>query len=134
MCSLASSHGFEYVYEIPVENTFLSCSYCLCSIHWVQNSSETEANSPLCSLMTCDMLKPQLAQQESFFSVLIWFSMELDKMFLFFRHFDENLTGRLSHKDFRSCLRGLNYYLPMVEEDEPEPKFEKFLDVVDPGR
>uniref|UniRef100_A0A452TA37 Spectrin alpha chain, erythrocytic 1 n=1 Tax=Ursus maritimus TaxID=29073 RepID=A0A452TA37_URSMA len=50
------------------------------------------------------------------------------------KHFDENLTGRLSHKDFRSCLRGLNYYLPMVEEDEPEPKFEKFLDVVDPGR
>uniref|UniRef100_A0A8C0TVF4 Spectrin alpha chain, erythrocytic 1 n=1 Tax=Canis lupus familiaris TaxID=9615 RepID=A0A8C0TVF4_CANLF len=62
------------------------------------------------------------------------FSIELDKIFLFFRHFDENLTGRLSHKDFRSCLRGLNYYLPMVEEDEPEPKFEKFLDAVDPGR
>uniref|UniRef100_A0A8W4FQG3 Spectrin alpha chain, erythrocytic 1 n=2 Tax=Sus scrofa TaxID=9823 RepID=A0A8W4FQG3_PIG len=56
------------------------------------------------------------------------------KMFLFFRHFDENLTGRLSHKDFRSCLRGLNYYLPMVEEGESEPKFEKFLDAVDPGR
>ncbi|XP_054419326.1 spectrin alpha chain, erythrocytic 1 [Pteronotus mesoamericanus] len=51
-----------------------------------------------------------------------------------YKHFDENLTGRLSHKDFRSCLRGLNYYLPMVEEGEPEPKFEKFLDVVDPGR
>nr|XP_055190004.1 spectrin alpha chain, erythrocytic 1 [Nyctereutes procyonoides] len=51
-----------------------------------------------------------------------------------YKHFDENLTGRLSHKDFRSCLRGLNYYLPMVEEDEPEPKFEKFLDAVDPGR
>ncbi|XP_064449588.1 spectrin alpha chain, erythrocytic 1 isoform X3 [Mirounga angustirostris] len=51
-----------------------------------------------------------------------------------YKHFDENLTGRLSHKDFRSCLRGLNYYLPMVEEDEREPKFEKFLDVVDPGR
>ncbi|XP_034523569.1 spectrin alpha chain, erythrocytic 1 [Ailuropoda melanoleuca] len=51
-----------------------------------------------------------------------------------YKHFDENLTGRLSHKDFRSCLRGLNYYLPMVEEDEPEPTFEKFLDVVDPGR
>ncbi|OWK04988.1 hypothetical protein Celaphus_00001846, partial [Cervus elaphus hippelaphus] len=50
------------------------------------------------------------------------------------RHFDENLTGRLNHKDFRSCLRGLNYYLPMVEEGEPEPKFEKFLDTVDPGR
>ncbi|XP_036895269.1 spectrin alpha chain, erythrocytic 1 isoform X2 [Sturnira hondurensis] len=51
-----------------------------------------------------------------------------------YKHFDENLTGRLSHKDFRSCLRGLNYYLPMVEEGESEPKFEKFLDVVDPGR
>ncbi|XP_039706377.1 spectrin alpha chain, erythrocytic 1 [Pteropus medius] len=51
-----------------------------------------------------------------------------------YKHFDENLTGRLSHKDFRSCLRGLNYYLPMVEEGEPEPKFEKFLDAVDPGR
>ncbi|KAM5202520.1 spectrin alpha chain, erythrocytic 1 isoform 2-T6 [Hipposideros larvatus] len=51
-----------------------------------------------------------------------------------YKHFDENLTGHLSHKDFRSCLRGLNYYLPMVEEGEPEPKFEKFLDAVDPGR
>ena len=61
-------------------------------------------------------------------------SIELEKMFLFFRHFDENLTGRLSHKDFRSCLRGLNYYLPIVEEGESEPKFEKFLDAVDPGR
>ncbi|XP_042637830.1 spectrin alpha chain, erythrocytic 1 [Orycteropus afer afer] len=51
-----------------------------------------------------------------------------------YKHFDTNLTGRLTHKEFRSCLRGLNYYLPMVEEDEPEPKFEKFLDAVDPGR
>ncbi|XP_068918914.1 spectrin alpha chain, erythrocytic 1 [Petaurus breviceps papuanus] len=51
-----------------------------------------------------------------------------------YQHFDETLTGRLSHKEFRSCLRGLNYYLPMVEEGEPEPKFEKFLDAVDPGR
>lgn len=51
-----------------------------------------------------------------------------------YKHFDDNLTGCLSHKDFRSCLRGLNYYLPMVEEGEPEPKFEKFLDAVDPGR
>lgn len=84
--------------------------------------------------MTCGTLKPQPVPQELSVSVLIWFSMELDKMVLFFRHFDENLTGRLSHRDFRSCLRGLNYYLPMVEDDEPEPKFEKFLDVVDPGR
>ncbi|KAM5236514.1 spectrin alpha chain, erythrocytic 1 [Ctenodactylus gundi] len=51
-----------------------------------------------------------------------------------YKHFDENLTGRLTHKEFRSCLRGLNYYLPMVEEDELEPKFEKFLNAVDPGR
>ncbi|EDL13221.1 spectrin alpha 1 [Mus musculus] len=58
----------------------------------------------------------------------------LIKMCLAFRHFDENLTGRLTHKEFRSCLRGLNYYLPMVEEGEPEPKFEKFLNAVDPGR
>uniref|UniRef100_H0W5L2 Spectrin alpha chain, erythrocytic 1 n=1 Tax=Cavia porcellus TaxID=10141 RepID=H0W5L2_CAVPO len=51
-----------------------------------------------------------------------------------YKHFDENLTGRLTHKEFRSCLRGLNYYLPMVEEDEPEPRFQRFLDAVDPGR
>lgn len=72
--------------------------------------------------------------QQLFFSILIWISIESDNFFLFFRHFDEHLTGRLSHKDFRSCLRALNYYLPMVEEDETEPKFEKFLDAVDPGR
>uniref|UniRef100_G3W7Y5 Spectrin alpha chain, erythrocytic 1 n=1 Tax=Sarcophilus harrisii TaxID=9305 RepID=G3W7Y5_SARHA len=51
-----------------------------------------------------------------------------------YQHFDETFTRRLSHKEFRSCLRGLNYYLPMVEEGEPEPKFEKFLDAVDPER
>ncbi|XP_045402991.1 spectrin alpha chain, erythrocytic 1 [Lemur catta] len=51
-----------------------------------------------------------------------------------YKHFDEHLTGHLTHEQFRSCMRGLNYYLPMVEEGEPEPKFEKFLDAVDPGR
>ncbi|KAM9686923.1 spectrin alpha chain, erythrocytic 1 isoform 1-T2 [Trichechus inunguis] len=51
-----------------------------------------------------------------------------------FKHVDENSTGRLTYKEFRSCLRGLNYYLPMVEEDEPEPMFKKFLEDVDPGR
>uniref|UniRef100_A0A2K5UN69 Spectrin alpha chain, erythrocytic 1 n=1 Tax=Macaca fascicularis TaxID=9541 RepID=A0A2K5UN69_MACFA len=51
-----------------------------------------------------------------------------------YKHFDENLTGHLTHKEFLSCLRGLNYYLPMVEEDEHEPEFKKFLDAVDPGR
>lgn len=80
------------------------------------------------------LIKLQLIPKTCSFLLLICFSTELDKMFLSYRHFDENLTGRLSHKDFRSCLRGLNYYLPMVEEGEPEPKFEKFLDVVDPGR
>ncbi|KAM6217212.1 spectrin alpha chain, erythrocytic 1 [Rhynchocyon petersi] len=51
-----------------------------------------------------------------------------------YKHFDAEMTGRLTHKEFRSCLRGLNYYLPMVEEGEREPKFEKFLDAVDPAR
>ncbi|XP_012372086.2 LOW QUALITY PROTEIN: spectrin alpha chain, erythrocytic 1-like, partial [Octodon degus] len=51
-----------------------------------------------------------------------------------YKHFDEDMTGRLTHQEFRSCLRGLNYNLPMVEDDEPEPKFQKFLDAVDPGR
>ncbi|XP_064138843.1 spectrin alpha chain, erythrocytic 1 [Loxodonta africana] len=51
-----------------------------------------------------------------------------------FKHVDENLTGRLTYKEFRSCLRGLDFYLPMVEEDEPEPMFQKFLSDADPGR
>nr|XP_004671146.2 spectrin alpha chain, erythrocytic 1 isoform X2 [Jaculus jaculus] len=51
-----------------------------------------------------------------------------------YKHFDENLTGRLTHKEFQSCLRGLNYGLSMAEEEEPEPRFQKFLDAVDPGR
>uniref|UniRef100_A0A8C4L210 Spectrin alpha chain, erythrocytic 1 n=1 Tax=Equus asinus TaxID=9793 RepID=A0A8C4L210_EQUAS len=102
-------------------------------LQWVsENRSLLKETGTLESKLEAN--KPQLMHQQLFFSILIWFSIESDKFFLFFRHFDENLTGCLSHKDFRSCLRALNYYLPMVEEDETEPKFEKFLDAVDPGR
>ena len=53
---------------------------------------------------------------------------------MMFRHFDKDKTGKLDHNAFKSCLRALGYDVPMVEEGEPEPEFEKILDDVDPNR
>lgn len=50
------------------------------------------------------------------------------------RHFDKEKTGRLSHNEFKSCLRALGYDLPVVDEGETEPEFELILDIVDPNR
>uniref|UniRef100_A0A915JGM9 EF-hand domain-containing protein n=1 Tax=Romanomermis culicivorax TaxID=13658 RepID=A0A915JGM9_ROMCU len=43
-------------------------------------------------------------------------------------------SGRLDHQQFKSCLRALGYDLPMVEEGQPEPEFQRILDIVDPKR
>uniref|UniRef100_A0A8R1DU58 Spectrin alpha chain n=1 Tax=Caenorhabditis japonica TaxID=281687 RepID=A0A8R1DU58_CAEJA len=51
-----------------------------------------------------------------------------------FKHFDKDKSGRLDHQQFKSCLRALGYDLPMVEEGQPEPEFQKILDIVDPNR
>merc|ERR1711983_155688 len=58
----------------------------------------------------------------------------LKEFSMMFRHFDKDKTGKLNHDSFKSCLRALGYDLPMVEDGEPEPEFEKILDVVDPNR
>ena len=58
----------------------------------------------------------------------------LKEFSMMFRHFDKDKTGKLDHNAFKSCLRALGYDLPMVEEGEPEPEFEKILDDVDPNR
>merc|ERR1712012_566466 len=58
----------------------------------------------------------------------------LKEFSMMFRHFDKDKTGKLDHNAFKSCLRALGYDLPMVEEGEPEPEFEKILDDVDPTR
>ena len=58
----------------------------------------------------------------------------LKEFSMMFRHFDKDKTGRLNHNEFKSCLRGLGYDLPVLEEGEPEPEFEAILDVVDPNR
>merc|ERR1711963_1355782 len=58
----------------------------------------------------------------------------LKEFSMMFRHFDKDKTGRLDLNAFKSCLRALGYDLPMVEEGEPEPEFEKILDDVDPNR
>lgn len=42
--------------------------------------------------------------------------------------------GRLDHQQFKSCLRALGYDLPMVDEGQPEPEFQRILDIVDPNR
>ena len=53
---------------------------------------------------------------------------------MMFKHFDKEKTGRLDHQQFKSCLRALGYDLPMVEEGQPEPEFQRILDIVDPNR
>ena len=40
---------------------------------------------------------------------------------MMFKHFDKDKTGKLDLSAFKSCLRALDYDLPMVEEGEPEP-------------
>ncbi|KAI6244011.1 Spectrin protein 1 [Aphelenchoides fujianensis] len=53
---------------------------------------------------------------------------------MMFKHFDKEKVGRLDHQQFKSCLRALGYDLPMVDEGQPEPEFQRILDVVDPNR
>ena len=48
--------------------------------------------------------------------------------------FFQDKTGRLDHQQFKSCLRALGYDLPMVDENQPEPEFNRILDIVDPNR
>jgi len=58
----------------------------------------------------------------------------LKEFSMMFRHFDKDKTGRLTHDEFKSCLRALGYDLPVVEDGETEPEFETILEVVDPNR
>lgn len=58
----------------------------------------------------------------------------LKEFSMMFRHFDKEKTGRLSHNEFKSCLRALGYDLPVVEDGEIEPEFEVILETVDPNR
>jgi spectrin alpha len=53
---------------------------------------------------------------------------------MMFKHFDKEKVGRLDHQQFKYCLRALGYDLPMVDESQPEPKFTRILDIVDPNR
>jgi len=53
---------------------------------------------------------------------------------MMFKHFDREKVGRLDHQQFKSCLRALGYDLPMVDEGQPEPEFQRILDIVDPNR
>ncbi|KAI6209533.1 Spectrin protein 1 [Aphelenchoides besseyi] len=51
---------------------------------------------------------------------------------MMFKHQEQD--GRLNHQQFKNCLRALGYDLPMVDEGQPEPEFQRILDVVDPNR
>ncbi|TKR73840.1 hypothetical protein L596_021099 [Steinernema carpocapsae] len=53
---------------------------------------------------------------------------------MMFKHYDKEKCGRLDHQQFKSCLRALGYDLPMVDEGQPEPEFQRILDIVDPNR
>ncbi|CAK9291681.1 unnamed protein product, partial [Gordionus sp. m RMFG-2023] len=53
---------------------------------------------------------------------------------MMFKHFDKDKSGKLDHKEFKSCLRALGYDLPMVEEGEYDSEFDSILNAVDPNR
>ncbi|CDI97721.1 Spectrin alpha actinin [Echinococcus multilocularis] len=53
---------------------------------------------------------------------------------MMFKHFDKDKSGRLDHREFKSCLRALGHDLQLVEENQPDPEFEAILAVVDPNR
>lgn len=54
---------------------------------------------------------------------------------MMFKHFDKDKSGRLDHREFKSCLRALGYDLPLVEDGQEEsPEFESILSAVDPNR
>lgn len=52
-----------------------------------------------------------------------------------FRHFDSEKRGRLSHDEFKMCLRALGYDLAPIETNKSiDPQFEYILNMVDPQR
>lgn len=53
---------------------------------------------------------------------------------MMFKHFDKDKSGRLDHREFKSCLRALGMDLAFVEEGQIDPEFETILAVVDPNR
>ena len=60
---------------------------------------------------------------------------QLKEFSMMFRHFDKDKSGKLSHDEFKSCLRALGYDLPIPEEEQPEaPEFDAILAVVDPNK
>lgn len=52
---------------------------------------------------------------------------------MMFRHYDRDRLGKLEHYQLKSCLRALGYDLPVVEEGEADPEFDKILSEVDPN-
>merc|ERR1712051_736393 len=59
----------------------------------------------------------------------------LKEFSMMFRHFDKDKSGKLSHDEFKSCLRALGYDLPVAEEEgEEEPEFDAILAIVDPNK
>ena len=61
---------------------------------------------------------------------------QLKEFSMMFRHFDKDKSGKLSHDEFKSCLRALGYDLPIAEEegDGAEPEFDAILATVDPNK
>lgn len=53
---------------------------------------------------------------------------------MMFKHFDKDKSGRLDHREFKSCLRALGHDLHEVSEGQVDEEFEAILNVVDPNR
>lgn len=53
---------------------------------------------------------------------------------MMFKHFDKDKSGRLDHREFKSCLRALGNDLREPNEGEIDTEFEDILNAVDPNR
>merc|ERR1712062_732813 len=60
---------------------------------------------------------------------------QLKEFSMMFRHFDKDKSGKLTHDEFKSCLRALGYDLPVAEEEgDEEQEFDAILAIVDPNK
>ena len=59
---------------------------------------------------------------------------QLREFSMMFKHFDKQKCGKLTHDEFKSCLRALGYDLPIEDDVESDKLFKQILDQVDPQR
>lgn len=58
----------------------------------------------------------------------------LEEFTMMFKQFDKDQSGKLSLKNFESCVRALGFDLPIMDEGQIKSEFEAILKIVDPNK